>query len=495
MKVCSFVLACCTSMVMLPWSAPAFGASFDCNADRLTSLESAICDDPTLSELDEVLSRVFGRLTQSADARSSVVAGQRAWLAYRDVEWNTCTDRPRCVEQLIGSYRARIEALLLRQASAAAPGVDALTFVASPTALVAGYSLEEWTQRFWHWLLYAPNDLDPALDRTGAYCHFAQSGAVWFLAGSTDARPVIRSCRVPADKYLYVPVRADLVRPTPSQTAATCQESIQILRNAADDGVVPYFRIDGNDLQSIRNFAVQAQGCFDPTKSGRAVSAVGGYGVLVKPLTPGTHVIQFGARGGFALRKDTTVVLEVTRDPVSSPPYPPTGPRLAGDQGSLTSLNYYTNETTGFRLWTILQRLVTIIDADGRYEIVNSDLVPMGAEQYVAIVPKDLVALLARYPDLNEHVRNQPLFITGEHYYADGRLRFTVTHLSGNASPSAELRKAWETDAQRFLAQALDKNVAVSDLDIARSIKKPRRTRQQAFVEPAASQATTLPQP
>lgn len=215
----------------------------------------------------------------------------------------------------------------------------------------------------------------------------------------------------------------------------------------------------------------------------------------MKPLTPGTHVIQFGARGGFALRKDTTVVLEVTREPVSSPPYPPTGPRLAGDQGSPASLNYYPNETTGFRLWTILQRLVTIIDADGRYEIVNSDLVPMGAEQYVAIVPKDLVALLARYPDLNEHARNQPLFITGEHYYADGRLRFTVTHLSGNASPSAELRKAWETDAQRFLAQALDKNVAVSDLDIARSIKKPRRTRQQTFVEPAASQATTLPQP
>jgi len=493
MKVSSFVLACCTAMVMLPWPAPAFGASFDCKAGRLTSLESAICDDPTLSELDVVMARVFGRLTKSADARSSVVDGQRAWLAYRDAEWNSCTDRPRCIEQLASSYRARIGALVLRQASVSAPGVDALTLTASPTALVADHSLEEWTQRFWHWLLYAPNDLDPALDRTGAYCHYAQSGAVWFLAGTTDARPVIRYCRVPADKYLYVPVRADLVRPTPSQTSATCQESLQILRSMGGNSGAPYFRIDGDELESIRDFAVQAQGCFDPTMTGRAVSAVGGYGLLVKPLTPGTHVIEFGVRGEMPPRKDTTVVLEVTRDPVSSPPYPQTGPRLAEGPDSPASLNYYTNETPGFRLSTILQRLVTIIDGDGRYEIVSSDLVPMGAEQYIAIVPKDLVALLARYPDLNEHVRNQPLFITGEHYYADGRLRFTVTHLSGNASPSADLRKAWETDAQRFLVQALDKNVAVSDLEIARSMTKPRRTRQQAFVEPAASQATTLP--
>jgi len=484
-------------MLMLPWPNAAIAASFDCNADRLTSLESAICENPALSELDEVLSRVFDHVTRTADGRSAVVPGQRAWLTYRNAEWDTCTDRPRCVEQLVGNYRARIEALLLHQvpATASADGVGSLTLVASPTAPVAGHSPQEWMQRFWHWLLYAPNDLDPSLDRTGDNCHFAQSGEVWFLAGSIDARPVIRSCRVPADKYLYVPVKAELIRPTPSQTAATCQETMQILRKQAGVDDVPYFRIDGHDLQSIRDFAVQADACFDPTKTGRAVSAVGGYGVLVKPLTPGTHVIQFGTRGGFAFRRDTTVVLDVTQDPVPFAPYPPTGPRLSGLHGSPDSLVYYTNETPGFALWTILQRLVTIIDADGRYEIVNSDQIPMGAEQYVAILPKDLVALLARYPDLNGHLRNFPLFITGEHYYADGRLRFVVTHLSGNASPSAELRKAWETDAQRFLAQALDKNVPVSDLDIARSINKPRRTRQQAFVEPVASQAAPMPQP
>ncbi|MGH9975265.1 MAG: hypothetical protein ACRD8Z_05440, partial [Nitrososphaeraceae archaeon] len=77
------------------------------------------------------------------------------------------------------------------------PGGEAVLSQEQPSYQVGsepfGRSYEDWTAKWWQWLLSIPNSENAAVDTTGEHCGVGQNGSVWFLAGTTGGKN-IRSC-------------------------------------------------------------------------------------------------------------------------------------------------------------------------------------------------------------------------------------------------------------------------------------------------------------
>jgi hypothetical protein len=59
-----------------------------------------------------------------------------------------------------------------------------------------GKSIAEYSERWWRWLMEIPQDINPAIDRTGKFCNVNQNDPnVWFITGvlSGDAH---RKCEI-----------------------------------------------------------------------------------------------------------------------------------------------------------------------------------------------------------------------------------------------------------------------------------------------------------
>ncbi|MBO9689154.1 MAG: DUF1311 domain-containing protein [Mitsuaria chitosanitabida] len=95
-------------LTMSAWTHHALAASFDC-ARAGSSVERMICTDPTLSDLDDLLSAVYRSHERDSDEDGSpvveraILEAQKRWLAAR----NACGDSD-CLEK---RYEERIGAL------------------------------------------------------------------------------------------------------------------------------------------------------------------------------------------------------------------------------------------------------------------------------------------------------------------------------------------------------------------------------------------------
>src|SRR5262249_53059345 len=93
---------------------------------------------------------------------------------------------------------------LLTSVPALAPGKD-----------IAGERLSRWIQRYWQWSRSSPKGETPADDSTGERCAAEQSGPVFFLTGSSKPDTVSRTCVVPKDSYILIPLINILAQATP----------------------------------------------------------------------------------------------------------------------------------------------------------------------------------------------------------------------------------------------------------------------------------------
>jgi hypothetical protein len=75
----------------------------------------------------------------------------------------------------------------------------------APDSMPFGETYAEWTARWWVWVLSIPKTENPLVDENGKNCANNQSGPVWFLAGTLKG-PAERSCTIPADKAILLPV-------------------------------------------------------------------------------------------------------------------------------------------------------------------------------------------------------------------------------------------------------------------------------------------------
>jgi hypothetical protein len=187
--------------------------------------------------------------------------------------------------------------LLLASASADAGATDDLVLPAGQD--VAGASQSQWSRKWWQWALSFDAEDSPVADQTGAACRAGQQGPVWFLAGGVGNARLSRECTVPAGKFLFFPLANYVAMPTEGG-APTCEVMMRDARQITDGASRLVLKIDGQPQPALEAHRVDTRGCFDAgarrsPPENVFPSAGNGYYVMLKPLPPGTHEIEFGA--------------------------------------------------------------------------------------------------------------------------------------------------------------------------------------------------------
>ena len=70
-----------------------------------------------------------------------------------------------------------------------------------------GKSLQQWSNRWWNWMVGQPKGTNPTEDSDGKYANNCQTYEnVYFLCGTATSKKVIRRCNVPDGKSILLPV-------------------------------------------------------------------------------------------------------------------------------------------------------------------------------------------------------------------------------------------------------------------------------------------------
>jgi hypothetical protein len=170
--------------------------------------------------------------------------------------------------------------------------------VVPPKDLVNDMSQAEWSRAWWQWAGSFQRSDSPVSDQTGALCDRGQSGPVWFLAGTYGTHRTVRTCKIPRGKHLFFPLINYVVMPRPG-VPINClgvMSSASTLTNDVSSLVLDIDGVRVPDLVSYRQATTQ---CFDMgarTEGRKKVfpSAANGYYVMLKPLSPGKHELNFG---------------------------------------------------------------------------------------------------------------------------------------------------------------------------------------------------------
>jgi hypothetical protein len=173
----------------------------------------------------------------------------------------------------------------------------------------------EWSAKWWQWVLSLPQDINPLVDQTGEHCAQAQSGPVWFLAG-TFGGSVERTCTIPEGKAILFPIlNSGNVKTDPSET----EEDLRVTtKEAVDNPAILEASIDGVPLHNLQNYRAESP-LFNvtlpegnifgvPELSSEAVSD--GYWIMLQPLPVGDHSVNF--RGADTAAAAGGLVTEVT---------------------------------------------------------------------------------------------------------------------------------------------------------------------------------------
>ncbi|MEN3297643.1 MAG: hypothetical protein V7642_6896 [Burkholderiales bacterium] len=170
--------------------------------------------------------------------------------------------------------------------------------VIPPGDRVAGLSQAQWSNAWWQWAGSFNRNDSPIADRNGDKCHLKQSGPVWFLAGTYGTQRTIRTCRVPKDKYLFFPL-INYVVMRPVSRSVSCDAVTDSAREMTNDVSSLLMDIDGRRVDNLGAHRQATKECFDmgartDEKYTVFPSAANGYYVMLRPLSPGKHVLNFG---------------------------------------------------------------------------------------------------------------------------------------------------------------------------------------------------------
>jgi hypothetical protein len=200
---------------------------------------------------------------------------------------------------------AMVAAVLLGGAAASA---DENNQVVPPSEVYGGLTYGQWAAAWWQWAFHVPaNPNHPIFP--GGNTLLAQNGNVWFLAGVFGA-PEVRNITIPSGIALFFPVvnaECSLVEPPPFH--GDDPTSLAACANAFLDGATNLStEIDGRAIKRIEQYRVRSP-LFsvgplpDPNILGAPAgtttqSVDAGVYLLVSPLKPGRHTIQFKATVG-----------------------------------------------------------------------------------------------------------------------------------------------------------------------------------------------------
>jgi hypothetical protein len=158
--------------------------------------------------------------------------------------------------------------------------------------LVSGADQAEWSQRWWQWAFSFERARSPVADRTGQYCASRQSGEVWFLAGTFGSRRTERTCKIPVGKYLFFPV-VNYLAFLAEGSQETCASLIARVSKVTDSPSAMALEVDGVRYEAAQIHRIPSGGCFSLVPGGPQDASSNGYYVMLPPLSPGLHIIEF----------------------------------------------------------------------------------------------------------------------------------------------------------------------------------------------------------
>lgn len=194
--------------------------------------------------------------------------------------------------------------------STGATAGNGAVFPPPPQERPFGQTYNEWAADWWIWALSQPASTNPILDETGAQCANDQRGNVWFLAGTFGAKAVTRTCTVPPDTALLFPIVNSLTctiprnDPPEQQTEQQTEESVHSRMCPPISKVATGLSatIDGNAVSDIGSYCeksksfrvdLPADPVFGPPNTTFGPCRDSGYYLMVRPLPPGEHTIEF----------------------------------------------------------------------------------------------------------------------------------------------------------------------------------------------------------
>jgi hypothetical protein len=166
-----------------------------------------------------------------------------------------------------------------------------------------GLSYDEWTIRWWRWLIAIPKSINPALDLNGDNCSQNQfDEEVWFVAGT--AKPltsVKRKCIIPSGRAILFPIVNNLVSFLEYPETKNENDLLSIVGKDFANGTEMQLQVDETSFPLIDICRVTSHP-FEITypvdnifqaKPGISIAVSDGFWVFLHPLPNGKHSIFF----------------------------------------------------------------------------------------------------------------------------------------------------------------------------------------------------------
>lgn len=194
----------------------------------------------------------------------------------------------------------------------------------------AGRALDDWSAAWWQSVYSVQGEVaaHPFLDETGAACAAAQPSAdVWFLHGSGNTGPIVRTCTVPPGRALFFPLltgsfdnagATTILSPAELMTAASEFYAGEVALVCEVDGcAVP--NLDTYFIPPVEftyvvppppNLYTAFGGAFEgPVDPSYSI----GWWIMLPPLPAGAHTIHLGGtRFGVAGDPADDFIVDVT---------------------------------------------------------------------------------------------------------------------------------------------------------------------------------------
>jgi hypothetical protein len=202
------------------------------------------------------------------------------------------------------------------------------SWIFPPDSQPFGMTYGDWSAAWWQYEFSLATSTNPILN-PAADCNVKQSSGPVFFVGASFGVPATLTCTLPASKALFFPLLStECSTPEPPPYHGSDPQELRTCAGAFADAIcinTLKLTVDGVDIHHLERFRAQSP-LFDfitpatdnilglpGVTSGSSVED--GYLVMLKPLSPGSHVIRFGGAfvsgpaSGFSA--DTTVYLTV----------------------------------------------------------------------------------------------------------------------------------------------------------------------------------------
>jgi hypothetical protein len=192
-----------------------------------------------------------------------------------------------------------------------------------------GKSLQQWSNRWWNWMVGQPKGTNPTEDTDGRYANNCQTYEnVYFLCGTTTTKKnVARKCNIPDGKSILLPVicyEHSLLEDTNTtnprelfKLATTDMNEYDVNEVSAKINKDVYSTSDGiiRIRSPLFSITLPKNNVWNTGNEGFTFAAADGYWIFINDLDPGSYDITVRAQpsqgGADSLEIDTSYKVEV----------------------------------------------------------------------------------------------------------------------------------------------------------------------------------------